>query len=490
MPWTRKIKSKRGQNLIGHTANAKQDSSIKKSISKKVNKSTQQLTNEANSFLERSRKRNARSCLATHKLDTESSPSQNKMSRGIVEERDEYFRCVDPLTKGIIYCINRLHLRTEGWCEEFHISDVARIDVTKIAPFESLAFTHDSMVDQRKIQKFVDMLIDFSCLIDDHLRRYGKVIVHCKNGRSRSPTVILGFMVLRGLGREHALQWLTTAFRDQRQTIARNSAEFPNFPKFASVIVALETRCSTESSRLKIEQRVDRNMSSFSSSSSSSSSSGSSSLQKLSICGKPWTKPFDYVSSRLRQATRQGLVASSYCSPFERPSNETNDQRRRSKRNRSQSKTPSTKAKMNITNRTDQGRLKKKIKKTTLICFLCRDKIDSNQHTRRQTSNYFNNSKWVSKAIEDDGMYCVTCQKTSKVRKLFDDIRLEYCAALKLYKETGERMPLEKLTDQIEQLTRRARTRTNMISLGLSIGWMNEKSFKKHRQMAREMECC
>ena len=116
---------------------------------------------------------------------------------GFYESEHEFLRCVDPVTNGIIYCVNKIHLENAGWCKKWISNDIVIIDVRKVNPFQSSAFTHDSMVDRHKTSKFVDMLIDFACLIHFNLKRFGKVIIHCKNGRSRSPTVILAFMMLR-----------------------------------------------------------------------------------------------------------------------------------------------------------------------------------------------------------------------------------------------------------------------------------------------------
>ena len=92
------------------------------------------------------------------------------------------------------------------------------------------------------------MLVDFACIVRKHLECSGLVVVHCKNGRSRSPNVILAYMVLshlfpnctKNLTLSFATDWLTTAFREQRPTIASGSANFPNFGKFQNVIKALE----------------------------------------------------------------------------------------------------------------------------------------------------------------------------------------------------------------------------------------------------------
>ena len=120
-----------------------------------------------------------------------------------------------------------------------------------------------------------------------NLSHYQHVLVHCKNGRSRSPTVILAYMILfGGLSRDHAMQWLTNAFREQRPTISNHSADFPNFPKFESVLVALEKSCSTDLGRAEIKKRIDKNMLSLSSS-SSSPSSPSVDIDTV-LCGTPW----------------------------------------------------------------------------------------------------------------------------------------------------------------------------------------------------------
>ena len=154
-------------------------------------------------------------------------------------------RIVDPATNGIIFCVNRLHLESEGWDKEFNISSLAmknKIDVTKCNHFESKAFENDSPPSPNQIPRFLNMFVDFSCLMDYRLRTDGEVIVHCKRGRSRSPTVILAFLMLRGLSREHAEQWLTNSFREQRPRIARISINFPNFVTFGNVLTVNSVR--------------------------------------------------------------------------------------------------------------------------------------------------------------------------------------------------------------------------------------------------------
>ena len=236
-------------------------------------------------------------------------------SKGVIENINEFLSVVDPLTKGIIYCVNRNLLRKQGWCKQWlgipstpevattcnppsisndflavSSNEIKLIDVTETIPYSSKkAFTHDTFVDIGDEDTFIDLLIDFACMIHEELVKSGRVVINCKNGRSRSPQVILAFMMLRGIPREHCIQWLTLAFRSQRPTITRKSAEFPNFPKFHNVTVALEQRCIKH--RSDIENRVRTNI-----------PSSCASSANVYLSGEAWTgqwgKPINMDFSR------------------------------------------------------------------------------------------------------------------------------------------------------------------------------------------------
>ena len=195
---------------------------------------------------------------------------------GIHEPHSEFLRVVDPLTGGIIYCVNRLSLRTPKWIERFLIGDnIPLLDVTNTIPINNtMSFTHDSFVDNHKTRRYVELLVDYACLMHSHLEQHGSVVVHCKNGRSRSPTVILAFLMLRGIGRTHAIAFLEEAFQIQRPTIALRSAAFPNFAKFDNVTLNLAMA-------LEETWLVERLRSNFNSLSSATSSSSSSSFSPL-----------------------------------------------------------------------------------------------------------------------------------------------------------------------------------------------------------------
>ena len=178
------------------------------------------------------------------------------------EPINQYLRVQDPLTKGFIYCCHSNHLQTPGWRQNYlYSSSIEQVDVRTLIPFNSKkAFTFDSYVAPKNVHQFVCMLIDYACLLHIHLIRDGNVIVNCKNGRSRSPTVILAFMMLRGLKQNHATTWLRHAFQTQRPYITQRSAQFPNFQKFFNVLNNLEQMIQLNSSNQFITSRVLNNM--------------------------------------------------------------------------------------------------------------------------------------------------------------------------------------------------------------------------------------
>ena len=151
----------------------------------------------------------------------------------------------DPRSGGVIVCCNLTHVRSAAFLRTtFGAAQAGRVPILDVTSArtraDSQAFTHDSFVMHTGVPRYCRMLVDFACLIQWHLERRGAVIVHCKNGRSRSPTVILAHFILEGMPRAFAQDWLTQAFRAQRPTIARASVTFPNFNKFDNVLQALE----------------------------------------------------------------------------------------------------------------------------------------------------------------------------------------------------------------------------------------------------------
>ena len=156
------------------------------------------------------------------------------MATAIEEPINEYFQGYDPLSGGVIVCANRSHCRSDPWVEQFvyskaDTSEVRRIDVTtneSCSENINMIFTHDTFVDSNQVMAYSQMLVDYCSEMHKALMKTKRVVVYCKNGRSRSPCVILAFFLLRGMSRDHAVEYLTLAFQTQRPTIYERSANF------------------------------------------------------------------------------------------------------------------------------------------------------------------------------------------------------------------------------------------------------------------------
>jgi len=173
-------------------------------------------------------------------------------SRGINEPNDEFLKIYDTLTGGWIFICNRSHGIDHNWRRNYldknadgKYTTCPTIDVTRQAPYNdgnndsNKRFTFDSFVDTKNVDKFCKLLIDYSCWMNQLLLVHKKVVIFCKNGRSRSPNVVLAFLLLRGMTRDAAVGWLTLANKTQRPHISRTSAAFPNFVKFFNVTLKL-----------------------------------------------------------------------------------------------------------------------------------------------------------------------------------------------------------------------------------------------------------
>ena len=146
------------------------------------------------------------------------SLSLSLMSIYVTEPPHEYLRVFDPVSGGTIVCANKTHI-SPAWIRQFVGKQTHTIDVTR-------RFTHDQFVGAKKVQEFAAMLVDYSCEMHKALMKTKRVVVYCKNGRSRSPCVVLAFYLLRGMSRDHAVEYLRLAFQTQRPTIYERSANF------------------------------------------------------------------------------------------------------------------------------------------------------------------------------------------------------------------------------------------------------------------------
>ena len=165
------------------------------------------------------------------------------MSIYVTEPPHEYLRVFDPVSGGTIVCANKTHI-SPAWIRQFVGKQTHTIDVTR-------RFTHDQFVGAKKVQEFAAMLVDYSCEMHKALMKTKRVIVYCKNGRSRSPCVILAFFLLRGMSRDHAVDYLRLAFQTQRPTVHSRSANFPNFDKFFNLTIFMENQVKEQQSWIR-----------------------------------------------------------------------------------------------------------------------------------------------------------------------------------------------------------------------------------------------
>ena len=185
------------------------------------------------------------------------------MTTATEEPINEYFQGYDPLSEGVIVCANRTHCRSDLWVEQFvyskaDTSEVRRIDVTtneSCRDSVDMIFTHDTFVGPNQVLAYSQMLVDYCCEMHKALMKTKRVIVYCKNGRSRSPCVILAFYLLRGMPRDHAVEYLTLAFHTQRPTIYEQSANFRKSCIVANFAVILIFVSNTMNSSLPLRSQ-------------------------------------------------------------------------------------------------------------------------------------------------------------------------------------------------------------------------------------------
>jgi hypothetical protein len=124
-------------------------------------------------------------------------------------------------------------------------------------PGEKTAFFYRSEpADTKTMKVYLACVVRYATWIDCAASLPGNdpVILHCRQGRSRSPSVLLAFFVIyRGFGIQEAMDFLTPLFRAHRPLIARNSRFFPNFEKYQAVFFALDQALQTADPMITVE---------------------------------------------------------------------------------------------------------------------------------------------------------------------------------------------------------------------------------------------
>ena len=168
------------------------------------------------------------------------------------EPPDEYVRLHDFHTGNFIICTNGKNLKDFQWLQQFqnvnvektrnglkyaiNVADdcIPHLDDTK-------TFSHDDMVGAEELKSRCKTIVQYSTYMHIFLgSNAGNFIISCLRGRSRSPCVILCFLILfRGFNTERGIEYLTKAFRDQRPTMARSSSNdsknFPNLRRYLNI---------------------------------------------------------------------------------------------------------------------------------------------------------------------------------------------------------------------------------------------------------------
>ena len=107
----------------------------------------------------------------------------------------------------------------------------------------------DSMPEPREVKKVTELFVQCATAIADILESGKDALIYCKNGRSRSPAVVVAFFIIfRGYELDAIKGWFNEAYPSQRPETARVSTNFPNFDKYEQVMALLEKSISEPSS--------------------------------------------------------------------------------------------------------------------------------------------------------------------------------------------------------------------------------------------------
>jgi hypothetical protein len=178
------------------------------------------------------------------------------------EPEDEYFRIVDPLTHGIIYCVPRSHdftlADTRGcpppslatWLERNipHASVHSLIDICHTKPPynpESFAAYDGSRVPPERERACVLLLADYACMVHSYLKRHGCCCLIGENFLlSKCSMILFIFLLMRGMVQKNILAWLTDSFQAQLPTIATyqrtmHQVSYPDFHRYENVVSSL-----------------------------------------------------------------------------------------------------------------------------------------------------------------------------------------------------------------------------------------------------------
>ena len=109
---------------------------------------------------------------------------------------------------------------------------------------EAKAIKYDDMpTGNREVNRDAEAFVQYASSIVSALKTGKIAVVFCKNGRSRSPSVVAAFYVIyRGISLREIEVWFKEVYPRHRPVTAEQSASnFPNIRKFWNVLDRLET---------------------------------------------------------------------------------------------------------------------------------------------------------------------------------------------------------------------------------------------------------
>ena len=107
---------------------------------------------------------------------------------------------------------------------------------------QGLAIPWDEMASERTFKTYTRAFVQLASAIAYTLEKEEKIpLVYCKNGRSRSPSVVAAFFIIyRGLTVNEIDAWFKETYHAQRPVTAMTSSNFPNLDKFKNILIFLE----------------------------------------------------------------------------------------------------------------------------------------------------------------------------------------------------------------------------------------------------------
>ena len=106
---------------------------------------------------------------------------------------------------------------------------------------KSIPLRFDESPLPREVKKYAESFAQYACAISAALWSGKNPLVFCKNGRSRSPSVVAAFFILfRGVTYNFIRNWMNEVYPAQRSVTAKISVDFPNLDRFENILKYIE----------------------------------------------------------------------------------------------------------------------------------------------------------------------------------------------------------------------------------------------------------